>query len=37
MKAFGINSTAGQRRRYWHRPWYDLRHRYHRGYYYWGR
>jgi hypothetical protein len=37
MKAFGIQSTAGRRRRHWHKPWYDRGRRYHRGYWYWGR
>ena len=34
MKAFGIQSTAGGRRRRWHRPWWDRRRHYHRGYWY---
>jgi hypothetical protein len=32
-KAFRF--TAGSRKRYWHKPYYDNSHRYHKGYWYW--
>jgi hypothetical protein len=38
MKAFSFLSSADRRRRrrHWHAPWYDRRHRRHNGYWYWG-